>query len=145
MCSSDLFPVAPCLEGAGQDEVLEHISQSHSFTFESCGEAYVSGSRLPCVSGTGVVVIQGLTFESPGVLVADAYPIALECFLDLLPPKVKEPKRRATKDSKASKVVPEDDVVQHPWLAEFLKPAKEGFAELPNSGSYPSGFRRRRP
>ena len=64
-------PVAPCLEGAGQGEVLEHCFQMHNFSFEISGEAYVSGSSLPCVSGEGVVVIQGLTFDSPGVLVTD--------------------------------------------------------------------------
>jgi hypothetical protein len=129
------LPGSPCSESAGQAEVLERCSQLHSFTFETSGESYVSGSSLPCVSGEGVVVIQGLTFESPGVLVADTWPIALECFLDLLQPKAKEPKRRATKEAKASKVVPDSQLAEHPWLAEFLDPGQEQGPQSSQTGA----------
>jgi hypothetical protein len=67
-------------------------------------------------------VLQGLAFDSPGVLATDTFPVALQCFLDLLPPKTKQPKRKSTQDSKASKVVPEDRLAQHPWLSEFANP-----------------------
>jgi len=138
-------PASPCLEGASLPERLDAWSKSNAYTFDSESGVYVNGKDLPFLSGQGVVVLQGLTFDSPGVVVANMYPVALQCFLDLLPSKAKEPKRKPTQDSKASKVVPDADMAQHPWLAEFLSPAKEEASQssqtvgphLPVSGEDP--------
>lgn len=130
-------PAVPCLKGASLEERLGAWSE-WNYTFEAEEKEYVTGARLPFASGEGVVVLQNLTFESPGVLATNAYPVALQCFLDLLPPKPKEPKRKPTQESKASKVVPEGHLAQHPWLAEFATPeSAEGSQSSHTQGARP--------
>jgi hypothetical protein len=119
------FPVLPSLEESSLDERLDAWSSWNNYVFEASGDEYVVGSRLPCCSGEGVMVLQGLSFDAPGVMVSNLEPISLDLFLDSLPAKVKEPRRKATQEAKASKAVPSDELVQHPWLAEFAEAESE--------------------
>jgi len=119
------FPVLPPLEDSSLDEKLEAWSSWDNYVFEASDDEYVVGPQLPCCSGEGVMVLQGLSFAAPGVLVSNLEPISLESFLDSLPAKTKEPRRKATQEGKASKVAPSDELAQHPWLAEFVEAENE--------------------
>ena len=48
---------------------------------------------------------------------------------------VKEPRRKATKEAKASKVVPDSRLAEHPWLAEFLDPEQEQGPQSSQTGA----------
>jgi hypothetical protein len=116
------FPVVPCLAEASLQEKVDFWSNWNNYTFEARDDEYVVGCCLPCVGGEGVLVFQGLSFDAPGVMVSDLEPITLGQFLDSLPALPKKTRRKATDEAKASKVLPSDQVAEHPWLAEFYGP-----------------------
>jgi hypothetical protein len=98
---------------------MEAWSAWDQYVFEALPGEQVDASQLPCVSGEGVMVLQGLAFTRPGILVTNQEPVSLESFLGLLPGKVKEPKPKTDQDQRSSKPVLPDLVAKFPWLAEF--------------------------
>ena len=89
------------------------------YAFEAKPGGYIEASQLPCLSGGGVMVLQGLSYAAPGQLVTNLQPISLESFLHLLPSKTKQPRAKAAQRQLLPKDLPQDSLSQYPWLAEF--------------------------
>jgi hypothetical protein len=109
-------PVQCCLEASPHD-MLEAWSASNLYEFTDAADEYAEGSCLPCLSGDGVLVLQGLSFHTPGSMVTNLEPVSLESFLHGLPAKVREPKPKSA-EARASKAAPPDLEALYPWLAE---------------------------
>ena len=109
----------PCLEGMSEADRMEVWSNWDRYVFDVPPGEYIEASRLPCLSGKGVMVLQGLGFNRPGTMVTNLEPISLETLLELLPGRVKEPKPKTTQDQQSSKPLPPNLVDKFPWLAEF--------------------------
>ena len=101
------------------------------YVFEAKPGGYVEGSQLPCLSGEGVMVLQGVSFAAPGRLVTNLQPISLETFLELLPSKVKQPKAKAAQRQLLSKDITQDMFAQYPWLAEFGQQGEASSSQSP--------------
>ncbi len=109
--------VLPCLEGRSGADHMEAWANWNQYVFDVSPGDYVVGSQLPCLNGAGVMVLQGMTFASPGTMVTNLEPISLEFFLENLPKRTKERKPRTTKAKPQS--LPQELIAEHPWLAEF--------------------------
>ena len=111
----------PCLGGASGEECEEASLAWDRHAFEAKPGGYVEASQLPCLSGEGVMVLQGLSYAAPGQLVTNLQPISLDSFLELLPSKNKQPKAKAAQRQQPPKELPQDMFAQFPWLAEFAQ------------------------
>ena len=126
-------PLWPAMELLSPTARLDAWQEHPAFLLEYEAQDIISGDLLPEMSEAAVKVLPGLTFQPGGSLATDFQPVALSEFMGTLPGQESGRSERSSKPPAPSKASLKQAAVEHPWLHEFLPPARR--PHLSPSGS----------